>query len=447
MTEQDNSALMISMAQTMAMQAAITSIPIFDGKNIPLKDFIQDIRNADADIPGNQKESFIKKVLSKLRGSARNSTYGVAFTSIDDLVKHLKQRFAPGKNFSYYNAQLNDLRMVQGDSVGDFRDKLNILLMGAENALKEEKGQSFKSDMMVPMKEAAIDIFIRGLPAHISSGVDACHPTDLDMAYKEAVRIESRIRSRILPDNRTQMASHHRYNEDQELSQNLRGRNFTPYHSNFPGGQQFPQPQQQHGVNPAYIGCVEGASVEVEPEYVETAEPPFVGYFVTNLNDPSGGPSYYPIHQERGSFQNRGGYAPRRGGRGRGGYTPNTPRIENNQDPRLYYPNAPGGGTPPMNHNSQLQRNPNAIMSPPLNSQGARPQLTMASPNSNNMATPMSRPDNNSNQTQRGVQSGPQNPTSTPRVMLTRTPQRTSYGLVPVAQLEETIRGETTPQW
>ena len=68
MPEQDTSALMISMAQTMAMQAAITSIPVFDGKNIPLKDFIQDIRNADADFPDAQKESFIKKVLSKLDG-------------------------------------------------------------------------------------------------------------------------------------------------------------------------------------------------------------------------------------------------------------------------------------------------------------------------------------------------------------------------------------------
>ena len=269
-------------------------------------------------------------------------------------MKQLKQRFAPGKNFSYYNAQLNDLRMVQGDSVGDFRDKLNILLMGAENALKKEKGQAFKSDMMVPMKEAAIDILIRGLPAHISSGVDACHPVHLDTAYKEAVRIESRIRSRILPDSRAQTASHNRYNEDQELSQNLRGRNFMQYQSNFSGGQQLPQSQQQHGVSPAYIGCVEGANREAEPEYVETAEPPFVGYFVTNLNDPSGGPSYYPIHQERRSFQNRGGYAPRRGGRGRGGYTQNIPRLENNQDPRLYYLNASAGGMPPMNHNGQM---------------------------------------------------------------------------------------------
>ena len=78
----DNSALMISIAQTMAMQAAITSIPVFDGKNIPLKDFIQDIRNADAKIPDTQKGSFIKKVLSKLRGSARNSQPERTFPTI-----------------------------------------------------------------------------------------------------------------------------------------------------------------------------------------------------------------------------------------------------------------------------------------------------------------------------------------------------------------------------
>ena len=61
MPEQDNSALIISMAQTMAMQAAITSIPDFDGRNITLKDFIQDIQNADADIPNAHKESFIER--------------------------------------------------------------------------------------------------------------------------------------------------------------------------------------------------------------------------------------------------------------------------------------------------------------------------------------------------------------------------------------------------
>ena len=198
---------MVTMASTMAMQAAVAGIPSFDGSNIPLKDFLQDVRNAAADIPADKINGFLKKVLGKLRGSARNSTYGVTFNNVDDLVKHLKRRFAPGKTFTYYNAQLNGIRMLQSESVGDFRDRLNILLMGAENALKEEKGASYVAAMMDPMKDVSIDIFIRGLPYTISSAVDACHPRTLDAAYLEAVLIESRIKSRILPDVRMPAAT------------------------------------------------------------------------------------------------------------------------------------------------------------------------------------------------------------------------------------------------
>ena len=97
------------------MQTPVASIAVFDGGNIPLKDFIQDVRNAATDISEAQLPSFLTKVLSRLQGSARNWTFGVAFNSVGDLVRHLKQRFAPGKTVTYYYAQLNDLRMKQGE--------------------------------------------------------------------------------------------------------------------------------------------------------------------------------------------------------------------------------------------------------------------------------------------------------------------------------------------
>ena len=184
----DYSQLMVTMTHTMAMQCTIGSVPPFDGTNLPLKDFIQDVRNAAADITPEQLPCFLKKVLGKLRGSALNSTFRVAFAIVDNLVRHLKQRFAPGKTFTYYCSQLNDLRMKQGDTVGDFRDVLNILLMGVESALKEDKRAEYVPAMMTPMKEAAIDIFIRGLPGNISAIVEASHRADLEAAYKEAVR-------------------------------------------------------------------------------------------------------------------------------------------------------------------------------------------------------------------------------------------------------------------
>ena len=98
----DYSQLMVIMAHTMAMQSAIGSVPPFDGTNIPLNDFIQDVRNAAADIMDDQLACFLKKVLGKLRESSQNSTFGVSFVTLDDLVRHLKRPFAPGKTFTYY---------------------------------------------------------------------------------------------------------------------------------------------------------------------------------------------------------------------------------------------------------------------------------------------------------------------------------------------------------
>ena len=101
-TMDDYSQLMVRKAHTMAMQSAIGSVPPFGGTNLPLKDFIQDVCNVAAEITPEQLPCFRKKVLGNLRGSARNSTFGVAFATVDDLVRHVKRQIAPGKTFTYY---------------------------------------------------------------------------------------------------------------------------------------------------------------------------------------------------------------------------------------------------------------------------------------------------------------------------------------------------------
>ena len=53
-------------------------------------------------------------------------------------MKHLKKRFAPGRVYNYYNSKMATLQIKQGDSVGDFFDRLNILANGAKDALLEE---------------------------------------------------------------------------------------------------------------------------------------------------------------------------------------------------------------------------------------------------------------------------------------------------------------------
>ena len=145
-----------------------------------------------------------RAVLGKLRGPAKDSTYGKSFANIEELRTHLKKRFAPGRGFSYYMSKLGAIRMRQGDSVGTFRDQINILLSCAEAALKEEKkaDNSFKKEMMTPLEDTAVDTFIKGLPGNLSQLVDLSKPADLEAAYDEAVRLEARMDAHIVPDSR-----------------------------------------------------------------------------------------------------------------------------------------------------------------------------------------------------------------------------------------------------
>ncbi|CAB0044670.1 unnamed protein product, partial [Trichogramma brassicae] len=93
--------------------------------------------------------------------------------------------------------------MRQGETANDFYDYINVLLGGAETALKEEVGEGYTDDMLKALTSIALDMFIKGLPADICRSVDAIKPKDLEEALKEAVRIEQHtgLRRRSHPTN------------------------------------------------------------------------------------------------------------------------------------------------------------------------------------------------------------------------------------------------------
>ena len=149
--------------------------------------------------------------------------------------------------------------------------------MGAENSLRKDKGADYSDDMMVPIKGTAVDIFIRGLPSRLSTAIDANHPADSDAAFKEAVRIESRIRSKILPESRSSHYHLHRY-EDDELSANV-SRNNPRYNDH-----QRPQPTQ-YNIHHPYRSS--------DGRNQQSSQPAFVGYMDQQDNQPPGPNAYY----------------------------------------------------------------------------------------------------------------------------------------------------------
>ena len=69
----DASAAMASVLECMTLQQSTYNIPQFDGKNPPLKEFLQDVANGAVYITEATEPGFIKVVLSNLKGVVRES--------------------------------------------------------------------------------------------------------------------------------------------------------------------------------------------------------------------------------------------------------------------------------------------------------------------------------------------------------------------------------------
>ena len=63
----------------------------FNEKNMPVRNFIEDVVKVEASIPANCEKQYIKAVLAPLKGAARDSTHGRSYFSMRDLIDHLQQ--------------------------------------------------------------------------------------------------------------------------------------------------------------------------------------------------------------------------------------------------------------------------------------------------------------------------------------------------------------------
>ncbi|CAB0038042.1 unnamed protein product [Trichogramma brassicae] len=209
---------------------------------------------------------FLRYLLSKLQGKAKRSIYRKTFNSVKELTTHLKQRFGAHNTYTYYNHLLQTARMKQGETVNDFYDHINVLLGGAETALKEEIGATYIPDMLRALQNTALDMFIRGLPADICRAVDSTQPKDLEEALDEAIRLEKRMAAHIIPDTRAQ---------------------------------RYPREAAYCAREPAMESRAYYPSEDPRPR-PRAAYPPFVGYIseARPCDSPDGVPSYRPMEEE-----------------------------------------------------------------------------------------------------------------------------------------------------
>ena len=174
------------------LQNRFMQIPKYDGKNMSLRDYLQDIQNGAAFIPQTSESEYVKAAISNLQGEIRNAVYGEHINTVSDYIKHLKERLARGKTYDYYADAISRIRMKQGQTVGEFYDKIRILLSGGRAAYRAKHNIDPPAGERDPLLLMAINSFIDGLPTHISEAVEMRDLTTLEAAFKIAEKLAIR---------------------------------------------------------------------------------------------------------------------------------------------------------------------------------------------------------------------------------------------------------------
>ena len=65
-----------SITECFAIQQGIINIRVFDCKNLPVRDFSEDVISGALVVPASCEKRYVMVVLESLKGAVRDSTYG-----------------------------------------------------------------------------------------------------------------------------------------------------------------------------------------------------------------------------------------------------------------------------------------------------------------------------------------------------------------------------------
>ena len=182
--------------QYLALQSALSSLPLFDGSRPSLRSFVYDIENAKGFLPVETKEElFVRGVIAKLKGAAKDCVDGCSFKKVDDLIKHLKSHFSRGRDFKSYHQELAKLVMLPDETVREYGARVQYLERGAKATLAD-KNQSAEAIKQLMDAVNPVECFIDGLPSDLEMRVSARKPGDLETAIEYAVEEDRRAMSR-----------------------------------------------------------------------------------------------------------------------------------------------------------------------------------------------------------------------------------------------------------
>lgn len=172
-------------------------VPNFDGRNMPLNNYICACNNAAKLVAENDRSQFLTIVQLKLSGVAADIIESKTYDTLDSLLRDLKNAFDKPVELSDLETELKSNTQNYSESVLLYATRTRKIANKTENRLKEvyraEAQQAYLNGRINEVRQTVIRTFIRGLADQIGNMIMPRNFPTLEEAIDEALNIENEL--------------------------------------------------------------------------------------------------------------------------------------------------------------------------------------------------------------------------------------------------------------
>lgn len=175
--------------EPLPLKFAIELIPVFDGGNIPVEDFIKKCKIAENSVKVCDKNNIQILIINKIKGVAYDLIQGVS--NFYEILKTLRICFSKTQDLDEFEDQLRDLRQNENENVAYYGARIKKILYRGVDFAEENFSSENLFCIINSLKEKANKAFIKGIRDNfLNSRIADKTPKSLDDSLKLAIKFE-----------------------------------------------------------------------------------------------------------------------------------------------------------------------------------------------------------------------------------------------------------------
>ncbi|EZA46746.1 hypothetical protein X777_02191, partial [Ooceraea biroi] len=123
-----------------SFRKVLETIPPFDGRNMPLSQFIRACRRAKEIFPPSSERNLTRLILTKLRGRAICAVENEICESVTQLADLLNGAFGSRKTINQYRGELSTIYLKPGEHILDYISRIKDLRSSIIDAERRARG-------------------------------------------------------------------------------------------------------------------------------------------------------------------------------------------------------------------------------------------------------------------------------------------------------------------